>query len=186
MRLFITTGAIVAALAAGTAAQDNTVKSRTKIKADDAKVVTMTGCLREGIGGTYTLVGTTAAAGDELTNKTKVRTDVDNDKTTVKGKSTTKADDGAVATAGAVSTYTLIPGQVNLSSQVGHQVQISGLIVDRGEGDAEVKVKDKTTVDPDNAPDHSARTTTKLDVPRSPYGTYTVVSVKSLGTTCSQ
>ena len=35
------------AVTASAGAQDSTVNSRTEIKADDAKVVTMTGCLRQ-------------------------------------------------------------------------------------------------------------------------------------------
>ena len=87
----------------------------------------------------FALDGTTAAAGKELQTKSKVKTDVDNDKVTVKGKSETKAD-GAVATAGSGSTFLLVPGNnVDLASHVGQQVRISAIQVKPGHGDAEVK-----------------------------------------------
>ena len=63
--------AIVAAMTVSVGAQDTKVTSRTKVKADDATVVSLTGCLRqEALSGHYTLVGTTAAAGDRVTTKT--------------------------------------------------------------------------------------------------------------------
>ena len=88
MRLAIPiTFALATALSVTVAAQDSTVKSRTNIKADDAQVVSMTGCLRQDIATNgYTLEGTVAAAGKDLTTNSKVKTDVDKDKTTVKGK----------------------------------------------------------------------------------------------------
>ena len=52
--------ALAAAMTVGLGAQDKTVKSETKIKTDEASVVTMTGCLRQDTTGSYTLVGTFA------------------------------------------------------------------------------------------------------------------------------
>src|SRR5436189_128769 len=86
------------------------IRSETIVKADDARVTSMTGCLRQEVTpGVFALDGTLAAAGKELQTTSKVRTDVDKNKVTVKGKSETKAD-GAVATAGSGSTFLLVPG----------------------------------------------------------------------------
>ena len=57
MKLLLPIGAAVAALAVSASAQDTTVKSRTEVKADDAKVLTMTGCLRQDVTGAYKLTG---------------------------------------------------------------------------------------------------------------------------------
>jgi hypothetical protein len=187
MRLLIPVGAAVAALTVTVGAQDNTVKSQTKIEADDAQVVSMVGCLRQDAGtGNYVLVGTVAAAGDELKTKTKVKTDVDKDGTTVKATTKTKADDdGAVATAGVTSAYALVPkAGLNLASHAGHQVQISAVIVEPGHGDADVKIEEKTTVDPDNGRDATSSTKTKIELPRTA-GPYAAVSVKPLAGTCT-
>ena len=186
MRLLII-GAAVATLTVTVGAQDSTVKSETKIKADDAKVVLMTGCVRQDAATrNYMLMGTVAAAGDDLKTKTEVKTDVDKNDTEVKATTKTKADDdGAVGTSGVISTYALVPKDgVNLAPHVGHQVQISAVVVEQGHGDADVKIKEKTTVDPDNAPDTTSNTKTKVELPRSPEGQYAVVSVKPLAGTC--
>src|SRR5258705_3758295 len=148
------TFALAAALSVAVGAQDSTVKSHTSIKADDAQVVSMTGCLRQDAINGYTLEGTVAAAGKNLTTDSKVKTDVDKDKTTVKGKTETKADNCALATSGVKSTYALLPGKVaDLSPHVGEQVQVSAIMVKPGHGDAEGKINKKTKVDPEHADD---------------------------------
>ena len=73
---------------------------------------------------------------------------------------------------------------VNLSPYVGQQVQISAATVKPGHHDADVKIEDKTTVDPEHGRDTTSRSKTKIEVPRTAYGQYTVVSVKPLGSTC--
>ena len=75
MKRLIPVCAIVAAMTATVDAQDTKVKSRTKVKAEDATIVSLTGCLRQdALSGHYTLVGTTAAAGEQVTTKTRVKT----------------------------------------------------------------------------------------------------------------
>src|SRR5262245_38259818 len=108
MRRTVLVTIVAAALSAPASAQDSKATSRTDIKADDATVISMVGCLRnEPVTNSYLLVGTVTAAGGEVTAKTKVKTDADKDKTKVEAKSETKGKD-AVPTAGAVSTYLLL------------------------------------------------------------------------------
>lgn len=187
MRLVIPVAIAVAALSVPLSAQDSKVKSRTNIKADDATVTSMTGCLGQELAtGVYTLNGTIATSGKELETNTRVKTDVDKDKTTVRGKTETKANDGAVATAGTGSTFLLVPGNnVDLASHVGERVQLTAIMVKQGRGDADVKIKDKTKVDSENAPDAKSQSKTKLELPRSPAGQYTVMSITSTGTRCA-
>jgi len=186
MRLTIPLVIAAAALSATVYSQDSTVRSRTNIKADDARVTAMTGCLRQQISpGVYALDGTMATSGKELQSNTKVKTDVDKDKTTVKGRTETKAD-GGVATTGSTTTFLLVPGNnVDLASHVGERVQVSAIMVKAGSGDADVKIKDKTKVDPEDAPDTKAKTTTKLELPRSNAGQYTVMSITPTGARCA-
>ena len=179
--------AVTVALAVPAVAQDSTSKTRTKIKADDARVVSMTGCLRQDtFSNTYTLVGTMASSsGDDLKTKTKVKTDVDKNDTKVKATTKTSTDDGAVATSGSSARFTLLPGEVTLSPHVGHMVQLSAIMVEPGHGDADVKIKEKTTVDPEHGDDSTSRSKTKVELPKSPYGQYTVVAVNPISGNCA-
>ena len=187
MRLVFSVAMTVAMLPVALGAQDSKVRSRTNIKADDATVTSMTGCLGQGLAtGVYTLNGTIATSGKEIETNSKVKTDVDKDKTTVRGKTETKANDGAVATAGSASTFLLVPGNnVDLASHVGERVNLTAIMVKAGKGDADVKIKDKTKVDPENAPDAKSQSKTKLELPRSPQGQYTVMSLTSTGSRCA-
>jgi hypothetical protein len=189
MRRAISAIAMAAAVSVALAAQDNTVKSRTQVEADDdATVVSLTRCLRQNVdGGRYTLIGATAAAGGEVTTRNKVKTDVDDDDVEVKATTRSKADDGAaIGTSGRIATYLLVPRDgVALTPHVGHRVQISAVMLHPGEDDADVKIKDTTTVDRDDASDTTKRLNTKIEVEDARHGEYTVVSVKPLAGTCS-
>ena len=178
--------AIVAAMTVAVGAQDTTVKSRTRVKADDATVVSLTGCLRQdALSGRYTLVGTTAAAGEKVTTRSRVKTDVDDDDVEIRARTRSEAD-GAIATSGAMTTYMLVPrGNVALLPHVGHQVQVSAVTLDPGEDDADVKINDRTTVDPDNAPSRTGRSQAKIEVEHLPPGQFAVVSVTSLAQACA-
>jgi hypothetical protein len=148
--------------------------------------MSMVGCLRhEPVSNSYLLVGTVTAAGDALTTKTKVKTDVDKDKTKVDAKTETKGND-AVGSAGAVSTYLLLATpRIDLAPHIDQQVRVTALQVEKGHGDADVKIKDETKVDRDDAPDSKSSSKTKLELPRSPNSAYSVVSVTPLGTACT-
>jgi hypothetical protein len=178
-------GALLAATAVAAGAQDTEVRSRTEVKADDATVVSLTGCLRQDAAGHYTLVGATAAAGDKVTTKTEVETDVDDDDVEVTTRTRSRADD-AVGTSGTRSTYLLVPkGNVALATHVGRQVQVSAVMLDPREDDTEVKIEDRTTIDPDDAPDRTTRSKTEIEVEGVPHGQYAVVAVKQLATSCA-
>ena len=190
MRLTIYSSA--ALLVVGTtlsAAQDTTVKSRTKIEGDEAQVVSMTGCLRQDVqSGAYMLVGSVDAVGENVTNEAKVKVDRDKDNSTVTAETRSKSDKGDKAdkaAAGVTNTYVLAPGNVNLTSHVGQRVQIAAAAVKPGHKDADVTVKDETKVDPEHGRDRTSREKTKVEIERAPLGQYTVVSVKSLGGTCA-
>jgi hypothetical protein len=186
MRLIIHTAVVFAALGATAWAQDTTVKSRTKIETDEAQIVSMTGCLRQDAGtGTYMLIGTVKAAGQNVTTDSTVKIDVDKDERTVTAETKTKGDKGAGVDPDAVSTYGLAPGNVNLTPYVGRQVQIAAAAVKPGHKDADVKIDERTTVDPEHGRERTSREKTKVEIERGPLGQYTVVSVKPLGGTCA-
>jgi hypothetical protein len=186
MRRIILGGALAIAMGITAAAQDTEIKSKTEITADDARVVSMTGCLRRDVAGNFTLYGTSVKGRDGVSTETRVRTENDRDESKVTTETRTKAEDGRVGTAGSLSTFMLTPrAGVVLTEHVGQQVQISAVMVDRDEKDAEVKIEEKTTVDPENADSRSRRTRTEIEVDRGAAGQYTVMSVKPLGRACT-
>ena len=102
-----------------------------------------------------------------------------------KAKSETKGED-AVPTAGAVSTYLLLAASnVNLAPHVGQRVRVSAVQVEKGHGDADVKVKDETKIEREDARDSKSTSKTKLELEKSPSNAYTVVAVTPLGMACS-
>ena len=187
MRSLIPICALTAVMSIGVAAQDSTVKSETTVKADDATVISLTGCLsQDRATRNYTLFGRAVGGGDDLTTKTKVKTDVDKNDTKIEATTKSKSDDDAVGTSGTMSTYVVMPkGDVSLSPHVGHQVQLSAVMLKPGEDDADVKIKDKTKVDADDAPDAKAQSKTKIEVEGASHSQYAVVAVKPLAGTCT-
>ena len=167
-------------------AQDTTIRSRTDIEADDAKVVSMTGCLKQDVAGNFTLIGTVVKSREGVTTETKVRTENDRDESKVTTTTRTRAEDGRVGTAGSMSTFFLRPRDgVALLPHVGQQVQLSAVMVDRDEKDAEVKIEEKVTVDPEDADSQTKRSKTEVEIDRGAPGHYTVMTVKALGQACN-
>lgn len=187
MRIWGAISAVAVVLTTGAAAQDTEVKSRTRVQADDATSVSLTGCLtRDTATGRFTLTGVTAAAGDDVTTRTRVETDVDDDDVDVEVKTRSTADD-PVGTSGRRSSYVLIPrGNVALAPHVGTRVQVSAVVLEPGEDDAEVEIKDRTTIDPDDAPSRTERSRTRVEVENVAHGEYAVVSVKTLAPSCEK
>lgn len=185
MRRILCACAVAAATSVAAAAQDSTVTSTTKIETDDAKVMSLTGCLQRDVAGHFTLVGMMAKADDDLTTRTEVETDVDDDKAVVRTESETRVNDGTVGTAGRMSTFVLMPREnVPLSQYVGQQVQIAAIKMDRDADDAEVTIEEKTEVDPDDRDDSTKRTRTEIEIDKDSAGRFTVVTVKGLGSAC--
>jgi hypothetical protein len=178
---------LAAALGATASAQDNTVKSKTQVKTDDAQTVYMRGCLAQNTStGIFTLTNATAVTGDDLTAKSKVKTDVDRDDTTVTSRTKVDTDARGVGTSGVVGVYEITGREgVNLSAHVGHQVQIAAVMVPAGSGDADVKVKEQTKTKNDNAPDSKNKTTTKTDIDRGATPRLAAVSLTQVSDHCT-
>jgi hypothetical protein len=191
--MLIPASALALGLGAVVQAQDSTVKSRTQVKTDDASAIVMTGCLQAVPGSDgFTLTGAVASAGKEAESKSKIKTDVDKDDTTVKGKTRTEIEHGdhSVGTSGLSSTYAVTPrAGVDLAAHVNEHVEITAVMVDAakkgGDDDAKVKVNEKTKADNEDAPDAKAKSTTKIEVPRGPLPRLMAMSVKTIGPSCS-
>jgi hypothetical protein len=186
MKTWIPTCAIAAACAVGVYAQDSTVTTRTQVKADDAKAITATGCLVPGLApGAFGLRGSIVASGDEVNSQTRTKTEVDRDESRVQTETRTKADGDHSRVAGTALLYELSPrAGVDLMPHVGQQVQLTAIVLERGKGDADVKIKEETNVDRDNGKDRKATTESKLTVERGSGPRLNVISVKSLGQPC--
>jgi hypothetical protein len=183
---------LACAFAVSVSAQDTTVKSKTKVDADDARAVTMKGCLQQGAdANTFTLAGSIVAIGEDLKSKSKVKTDVDDDETEVRTRTKTEVEDAdePVGTAGAKTTYELMPKDgVNLSAHVGHTVEITALMLDRKsatDDDADVEMRTKTKVKRDDAPDTKVKSKTEAELPRGELGRLTAISVKHVAPSCT-
>ena len=185
MRRVICACAAALAFSISAAAQDTDVKSRTEIKVDDATAYSMTGCLRRDVAGNFTLYGTSVKSRDAVTTETRVRTETDKDESKVTTTTRTRGEDGRVGTSGALSIF-LIRARDNLAlgEHVGKQVQLSAIVVDRDRKDADVKIEERTTVDPARGDTKTQRSRTEIEIDNDAGVQYTVVSVKPLGTSC--
>jgi hypothetical protein len=143
-------------------AQETTVKSQTKVKTDDAKAITLNGCLQSGPdAGTWTLSNI-------------IRPPATDKKT--------------VGTTGTVTSYVLAPKDgVDLTAHVGHRVEITALEIaakTATDDDAKIEVKDKTKVKRENMPDEKTQTKTKAEIERGPMPKLTVLTVKHIAPAC--
>jgi hypothetical protein len=184
------TFAAACAFAVAVSAQDTTVKSKTTVDADDAKVIVMTGCLQQGAtSDTFVLSGATIIKGDDLESKSKTKIDVDDDETEVTTRTQTETEeDEAVGTSGSVRIYELMPKEgVSLTPHVGHKVEVTAVKVKRanGDDDADVEVKTETKVRRDDAPDSRTKSRTEMELPRGANPRMTVMSVKHISPSCT-
>ena len=188
MKRFIPTCAIAAALAVSVHAQDSKTTTRTQVKADDAKAITATGCLVPGLApGSFALRGAITARGEEVTSRTQTKTEVDRDESRVRTETRTKADgDHNRVGAGSVVMYDLSPrAGIDLAAHAGQQVQLTAVMLDRGKGDADVKIKEDTKVDREHGSDGKSRTESKITVDRGDGPRLNVISIKPLGQSCT-
>jgi hypothetical protein len=186
------TFAAACAFAVAVSAQDATVKTKTKIDADDAKVMTMTGCLSQApAGDLFVLSGVTMLKGDDMKSKAKTKVDVDPNETEVQTRTKTeveKEEEQAVGTSGTVTAYELMPKEgVDLTPHVGHKVEITAVALDPkdGDDDADIDVKTETKVKKDDAPDAKMKSRTEMELPRGKSPRLTVMSVKHVAPTCT-
>ena len=185
--------AVASVFAVSVSAQDTTVKTKTKIDADDAKVITMTGCLSQApSGNVFVLAGATKLAGDDMRSKSRTKIDVDDNETEVKTRTKTEVetdDDEAVGTSGSVATYELMPKEgVDLTPHIGHKVEVTAVALKAASGtddDADVKVRTETKVKVDDAPDTKVKSKTEAELPRGANPRLTVLSVKHIAPSCT-
>jgi hypothetical protein len=188
MKKLIPVCVLAASIGVPVLAQDSTTKTRTSVKADDAKTMMIRGCLMQNTAtGIFTLNRASAISGDDLKAKSTVKTDIDKDDAKVTDKTTAKIDDAdkSVGTSGVVGVYELTGRDgVNLMSHVGHEVEIAAVMVEAGKGDADVKIKEDAKTKVDDAPDSREKSTTKVDIDKGATPRLAVVSISEVGSTC--
>ena len=155
--------ALALCVAASAGAQDAKIKTETKVKADNGKVVTMTGCL--------------------MNNGTGfILSDVDDH-----GKSDKQKSKETVGTSG-VSPYALMPRDgIELGSHIGQKVEVTGVMVraaSKHDDDDKIQITEKTKVEVEDGPDKHNEHTTEVKVERGAFDQFLVASVKDLKTTC--
>jgi hypothetical protein len=153
MRSFITTFALASASAAMLAMHANAQSSetKTKIKTEHGQTVTYAGCIGSG---------------------TQSQTYVLQNVQPVSRTQTTHAD-GTVTTS---TTYALVPeGTVELQQNVGRRVEVTGVLIEAGHGDAKITQRTKTN-------GKEEKTTTEVD--RGAVPQLKVLSVKPTGGSC--
>jgi hypothetical protein len=133
-------------------AQSSETETRTKVKTEHATQVTYTGCVQSG---------------------TQTRTFVLQNVAPVRRTETIATPGGSVTT----TTYELLPeGKVELQQQVGHKVEVTGVLIPAGNGESKITTRTKTN-------GKEEKTTSEID--RGATSQLRVVSVRPLGESCS-
>ena len=155
LRLF-STATVAVFLTIGLAAQQQKVKERTKVKTDDAKVVTWIGCLQ--------------ASGDgfDLTEVSR-------------GTSGDARKDSRAPT---MVMLRQVPANVDLQKHVGHRVAITGAAEKDVFEDIEVKVQTKKTVEQKARPDTKTKTKIEADVDPTGHNILVPISIREISKTC--
>jgi hypothetical protein len=151
MRRLMTTFVVVFGCVSMLQAQSQTTESKTKIKTDDAKTMTFSGCVQTG----------TETKSYILQNVVPIRTTTE-----------------VTGTGGTLTTtsYALVPEKVELQEHVGHKVEVTGVVIPAGKGDAKIETKTKTG---------GTEEKTKTEVDKGPVPQLKVISVKTLADRCS-
>ena len=155
------TGYLFALLLSGTivAAQEPKITTDTKVKSDNGKVVTMTGCVE--IGGGTSFV---------LTNITSER----------------EQHDATSSPHGGPYSLTTREG-LDLGPFIQQKVELTGVVVPaatRRDTDDKIKIKETTKVDVKDGPDKKSSATTTVKVARKAESQFLVASVKTLAPSC--
>jgi hypothetical protein len=147
--------AIVASFAIGLTVQQETVKERTKIDADDAEVVTLAGCLRA------------SKDGFDLTEVARVATHEEH-----KDSRTPK-----------MVMLREVPAALDLQTYVGRRVAITGATEEDVFEDIEVEVRTER-IDHKGRPDAKGRTKTEVEADPKGHNILVPVSIREIAKTC--
>jgi hypothetical protein len=148
--------AIIVSFAIGLDAQQERVKERTKIDTDDAKVVTLTGCLRA------------SSDGFDLTEVARVMT----------------GDQRKESRTPKMVMLREVPAALDLQKYVGRRVAITGATEEEVFEDIEVEVRTERTGEQKGRPDAKAKTKAEVEADPSGHNILVPVSVREIAKTC--
>jgi hypothetical protein len=144
MSRVVAAAAIVLGFTFATSAIGQDVKTKTKIKGDDAQTVTYTGCVQSGA-----------------------------HKVVPVGQTTQTTTDASGVSSATTTTYALVPGDtVQITEYVGHKVEVTGMLVPKGEMTSKTKTK---------VGDDTKREEVKTD---SDMPQFRVISIRNLAAQC--
>jgi hypothetical protein len=83
---------------------------------------------------------------------------------------------------GALPSYMLVSDRADLSKHIGHRVQLSGKVTDRGDAKITTETKQKTEVGGGDDRETRTKTEVKGDAPGMPY--LGVTSIKNIAASC--
>ena len=155
MKTAVAAIALVAGVTFTTAAigQDSSIKTKTKVKGDDAQTVTYTGCVQTG---------------------TQTREFVLNKVVPVGQTTETTANSAGVSSTTTTTSYALVPGDtVQITEYVGHKVEVTGMLVPKGE----MRAKTETKVDGETTKKEEVKS--ESDMPQ-----FRVISIRNLAESC--
>ena len=153
-----TTVALGCALAVAVHAQDTTTRSKTRVKGEGVKTVTYTGCVQNG---------------------TETQTYILDKAVPVSRTTRTEVTGTSGPTVTTTTTYLLIPGEkVELQQQVGHKVEVTGMLIPAGKSETESKTK----IDREHGRDVTIEQKSKSN---NAMPHFRVVSVKHLTESCN-
>lgn len=152
--------ALTLSLGCAVALNSSASAQKTKVKVDDGKAVTYTGCVETGTTEqSYVLQRAIPMARSERTE-----TSITPDGSTVSRTTTT-------------TSYALVPeSTVQLKEHVGHKVEVTGVVIPAGKGDTEYKAKIETD---------GSKQVTKGKVERGPLPQLRVLSVRPRTESCT-
>ena len=157
----VISGCVFALVVAGTvaSAQDTGVRTETKVKSDNGKVVTMTGCMMIGGGTSFMLANITS-----------------------------EQEQHQKASAHEGGPYALVPREgLDIGPYVNQKVELTGVVVPaatKGDRDDKIEIKETTKVDVANGPDKKSAAKTTARVARGASSQFLVASVKMLSPHC--
>jgi len=163
MKKFIV--ALSVAVAGSAFLQAQEVKSTTTVKADDAKTVVYSGCVRAGTEAKSFLLES-AVPLKQMTETNVARSG--------SGSTTT-------TTTTTTTSYVLVPDEkVDLAMNIGRKVEVTAVEIPRGDGRTTIETKTKTEV----RGQETQETQVKEKIPQKDWAQLRVVSVKHLEERC--
>jgi hypothetical protein len=157
--------ALSVAVAGSAFLQAQEVKSTTTVKADDAKTVVYSGCVRTGTEA-KSFVLESAVPLKQMTTQTNVAR---------------SGSGSTVTTTTTTTSYVLVPDEkVDLAMNIGRKVEVTAVEIPRGDGRTTIETKTKTEVKGQEA----LETQVKEKIPQKDWAQLRVVSVKHLEERC--